>query len=100
VGSGILIKFSNFASTGLQKDVAQFDNYVQVATKQGELFPDIDSHRGEYFLLTLVNPKTSTFEIMKVTEKLEADNGVPGNKDLFKVVRGLENTTPQYFTAG
>jgi len=82
-------RWSNNASTQLVSDIGPLDVKISITPGSGKNFPDI--HYNQYFLITVIDPNTCSYEIMKVIDKSD---------DSFTVIRGQEGTVPQPFSAG
>lgn len=80
--------FANRASSTLAAAITPTDTTLTVASGQGSLFPSPSS--GEVFHLALVDT-SGNFELVRCTAR---------SGDVFTVVRGVEGTTPQAFSAG
>lgn len=81
-------KFANNASSLLAASITDIETTIQVDAGFGALFPNPGD--GEYFVIALENA-AGDLEICKVTARAT---------DLFTVVRGWEDTTPQAWTNG
>lgn len=81
-------KFANNASSLLAASITDIETTIQVDSGYGALFPNPGD--GEYFVIALENA-AGDVEICKVTARAT---------DLFTVVRGWEDTTPQAWTNG
>lgn len=81
------IKFANNASSKLVDNIEEETTVFNILPDTGVLFPILEQ-ASDFFKITVVDPGTGDFEIMKVTD-------IQGDK--FTVERGQENTLARAF---
>ncbi len=81
--------FSNNAQATLKTELKVIGTSIEVDTGQGALFPIPGN--SEYFLLTVENPSTKEFEILKCFAR---------DEDRISVLRAQEGTIPRKFPVG
>ncbi len=89
------VRFENAVTTLIREDATATDTTLKTGPLlEGIRWPDI-SKEGDYFIITVVNIETKTFEICRCTALVTSDDGA----DL-TVIRGEEGTTPLEIKTG
>lgn len=89
------VRFENAVTTLIREDATATDTTLKTGPLlEGIRWPDI-SKEGDYFIITVVNIETKTFEICRCTAVVTSDDGA----DL-SVIRGEEGTTPLEIKTG
>ena len=82
-------RWENNAKTELIQPISETDTQILITPGSGSKFPNISDN--QFFLVTIINPVTCEYEIVKVIDKSD---------DAFTVIRGQEETVPRAFPSG